>query len=258
MKTTLEVVAVRKRVIHPVSIASLFIRWLSDEPDTLWQQASARNGDVSESADALLMSKTGCGRMTYQSRSAAAGLYSVVVLAKQRDTSIRLYATTTPDSDAVYPRLPADPVVRVTAASRDQISFAWKAPPATTTAAAADIQFCVSVSSLRHFRSQCAAHAHRYGDPRPPPPPNAGFGFARERKGRRRGRKRRRRTKATAAPETTTSPAKADDSLYACVGTATNYVYRWIYHKLYFTISRLHRTTIKSKSIKYHSPFNVL
>ena len=165
--------------------------------------------------------------MTYHNRSAAAGLYSVVVLAKQRDTSLRLYATTTPHSDAVYPPLPSDSVVRVTAVSRDKITFAWKASAATTTAA--DVQFCVSVNSLRHFRSHCAAHAHRYGDPRPPPPPHAGFGFgfAKERRGRRRGRKHRRQTTTTPAPDTTRTRSNIDDgSVYTCVGRDTNYTYR--------------------------------
>jgi len=171
------------------------------------------------------MAKTGNDRMTYRNRSAAAGLYSVVVLAKQRDTSLRLYATTTPHSDAVYPPLPSDSVVRITAVSQDEITFAWKAPAATATAA--DVQFCVSVNSLRHFRSHCAAHAHRYGDRRPPPPPHAGFGFAKERRGRRRGRKNRRRTKPTPTSDTTrTRPNVDDGSVYACVGRDTNYTYR--------------------------------
>jgi len=162
--------------------------------------------------------------MTYHNRSAAAGLYSVVVVASRRDTSLRLYASTTPHSDAVYPPLPADTVVRVTGVTRDEISFAWKPPTAATATTA--VRFCVSVSSLRHFRSQCAAHAHRHGDRRPPPPPYAGFGFARERRGRRRGPNRRRRTQSTAAPETTTARPEVDDSVYACVGTDTNYTYR--------------------------------
>jgi len=192
----------------------------------LWQQAGIRHQGVSESADTQLTLKTGNGRLSYHNRSAGAGLYSVVVVATQRDTSLRLYATTTPHSDAVYPPLPADPVVRVLAATRQQISFVWKAPSATATAAA--VHFCVSVSPLRHFRSQCAAHARYYGDPRPPPPPYAGFGFARERSGRRRGRKHRRRTQSTRAPETTTARPEIDDeSVYACVGTATNYIYRY-------------------------------
>jgi len=163
--------------------------------------------------------------MTYHNRSAAAGLYSVVVLATQRDTSLRLYATTTPHSDAVYPPLPSSTIVRVTAITQDQIAFAWKAPSSRTIAA--EVKFCVSVSPLRHFRSQCAAHAHRYGDLRPPPPPYAGFGFSRERRGRRRGRKHRRRNQSTPAPATTATRRKIDnDTVYACVGTDTNYTYR--------------------------------
>lgn len=203
-------------------ISLLFVS-ISEYPDELWQQANARHRDAAaESTDTLLIAKTGRDRMIYHNRSAAAGLYSVVILATQRDTSLRLYATTTPHSDAVYPPLPSDSVVRVTAVSRDEIAFAWKAP--TT---AADVQFCVSVSSIRHFRSQCAAHAHRYGDFRPPPPPYAGFGFARENRGRRRGRKHRRRTQSTPAPETTTARSKVDDdSVYSCVGTNTSYTYR--------------------------------
>lgn len=203
----------------------LFIITL-EEPDELWQQANARHRDLTESTEKLLVSKTGTARMTYHNRSAAAGLYSLVVLAKQRDTSLRLYATTTPDSDAVYPPLPSDSVVRVTGVARDEITFAWKATTASTTAA--DVQFCVSVNSRRHFRSQCAAHAHRYGDRRPPPPPHAGFGFAKERKGRRRGRQQGRRITTTHAPPQTTTarPKVDDDSVYACVGTNTNYTYR--------------------------------
>jgi len=193
-----------------------------DEPDAeLWQPTDASDEGASQSTDTVLVTKTGRDRMTYDSRSAAAGLYSVVVLATQRDTSLRLYATTTPQSDAVYPPLPADLAVRITAVTRDQISFTWQAP--TATAPAADVKFCVSVNSLRHFRSKCAAHAHRYGDPRPPPPPYSGFGFAKERRGRRRGRKQRRRTQARTTA--TTNPEQVD-SVYACVGTDTNYTYR--------------------------------
>jgi len=196
----------------------------AEDSDELWQQANTRDQGPSESTDVLLMLKTGSDRMLYHNRTAAAGLYSVVVLATQRDTSLRLYATTTPHSDNVYPPLPSNAVIRVTTVSRDEITFAWKAPPASTTAA--DIRFCVSVNSLRHFRSHCAAHTHRYGDPRPPPPPYAGFGFARERKDRRRGRKHRRRTQSTAAPQIKKARSKFDDFVYACVGKDTNYTYR--------------------------------
>ena len=192
-----------------------------EEPDELWQQANARHRGASESTDTLLMSKTGSDRVTYHNVSASAGLYSVVVLATQRDTSLRLYATTTPQSDAVYPSLPSDSVVRVIAVSSDEITFAWKAPKATTTAS--DVHFCVSVNSLRHFRSHCAAHAHRYGDRRPPPPPYAGFGFARERRDRR---KHRRRTQSTTTAKTTRRSKVDNESIYACVGTDTNYTYR--------------------------------
>jgi len=191
--------------------------------DELWQQADTRHPKASVSTDIKLTAKTGSDRMIYHNRSAAAGLYSVVVMATQRDTSLRLYATTTPHSDAVYPPLPADPVVRVTAVSPDQIAFAWKAPPATMTSS--DVLFCVSVSSLRHFRSQCAAHAHRYGDTRPAPPPYAGFGFARERKDRRKHQRRTQKQRQTSATRTTATRSK-HDSVYTCIGTHTNYTYR--------------------------------
>jgi len=198
----------------------LFIEFVSEYLDDVWQQASAGQRQVA--TDTLLTARKGRDRLVYQNRSAAGGLYSVVVLATQRDTSLRLYATTTPHSDGVYPPLPTDSVIRVTAVTSDRIDFAWKPAPRRQTTTATEVRYCVSVSSLRHFRSRCAAHAHRYGDPRPPPPPFAGFGFAGGDR-RRRGRKHRRRQTTAAAR----SKNADKDSVYTCIGTHTNYTYRY-------------------------------
>jgi hypothetical protein len=176
--------------------------------------------------------------VTYASRSVVSGLYSVIVTAVDRDTSIRLFATTASHGDAVVSSiigspLPVDRTVRLVRVLPNEIALAWK-PIHPTSSLSGPVEYCLSVSSLRHFRTQCAAVGFLSGDPEPTAPPHAGFGFKWERDAARRQRERARQRQraAAAAGKSSVSASRRDGGrqhlFYTCVGSETNYTYRLV------------------------------
>lgn len=209
---------------------------VSDDTDDLPRHAAASTPATTGSsrqypATVLLTSTNIDEAVIYETSAMNSGLVSVVVRAVDRDTSVGLYATTAPyadpiatsssSSDTMMTSLPV--TVRTTP---DSLTVSWK-PVARSTlsaaAAGASVEYCVSVSPLRHFRTRCAVARFVDGDPEPPAPPNAGYGFPWERKAAQRQRQRSRQSQRTAE---TTARRNRGQVFYTCVGANTSYTHR--------------------------------
>lgn len=189
---------------------------LSDVRDELLSQMardSKRKGRVKR----LLLTQTGTEVVKFQNEASPSGLYSVEIIALDRDTTVYMYATTTPDSDRLFPELPKDAAVKILAANKNAVSISWKPSP-TDAQHAVPVEYCVSANRKQNFGRMCAALTSRYGDVPPTPPPNAGFGFPWEKKAQRNARKR-------VSHPPTPKPPDRDQVFYACVGNKTSYTF---------------------------------
>ncbi|XP_061095798.1 protein NDNF [Conger conger] len=95
---------------------------------------------------------------SYVSSSAPAGLYQLELLSTEKDSGVRVYASTTPASDQPYPELPYDPRLDVTALGRTTVTLAWKPSP-TGARLGQPLQYCVVVGQEHNFKSLCAVEA---------------------------------------------------------------------------------------------------
>lgn len=143
----------------------------------------------------LLKSYTGFQAAAFETRQPVAGVYSLVIVNRDRDGSVQLFASTSPIPDSPFPLLPSDPSVQVvsSAGHGDKVSIAWKRSP-TDFRHLQPVEYCLAVNTVAHLSSFCAAKAIATGDPRPTEPPHAGFGFPWE---RRRGKERNSRQKSS-------------------------------------------------------------
>ena len=124
-----------------------------------------------------------------------------------------MYATTTPDSDRLYPELPSNSAVTVVSVTRHSVSLMWKPSP-TATLHDQPVQYCVAVNENENFQSRCSALAHVYGDVPPTVPPHAGFGFAWETAG-----------DDVTQRTPTLKPVHEQASWYRCVGRKTTFTF---------------------------------
>ncbi|XP_067672455.1 protein NDNF-like [Haliotis asinina] len=158
----------------------------------------------------------GGGHMVYSTRNARKGIYILSLQAIKTDTTVKLFATTRPESVTLFPLLPVDPKVRVTAATRRSIKFSWDPSsipmdwPQTPS-----LEYCVSVNKVMNFHSHCSVLAHLQGDTCPTPPPYSGFGFPGENSKIRERQRKARPIKAW-------SPKRL---FYTCVGSKTNFTF---------------------------------
>lgn len=200
----------------------LFLLVLSGVKDDLeWQTTSTTTSDPATDAKKKgrvkkLLTQTGTEEVKFQTELSRSGLYSVEIIALDRDTTVYMYASTTPDSDRLFPELPKDATVKVLAVNKNVVSIAWKPSP-TDVQHAVPVEYCVSANRKQNFGRMCAALTSRYGDVPPTPPPNAGFGFPWEKKAQRNARKR--------VSHPTPKPPDRDQVFYACVGNKTTYAF---------------------------------
>lgn len=193
-------------------------------------------------AKKLLQTHTGRNEVKFEKEKSPVGLYSVEVIAHDRDTTVYLYASTTPHSDQLFPALPEDANIRIVAVSGDVVSVSWKPSP-TDLRHRIPVEYCVAANRKRNFAKRCAALASIYGDAAPTPPPNAGFGFPWE----KAGRKRRRKTSQT----TTAPPAGRERVFYACVGNKTSFVFSKMEASTLYYIDVFAVNTITNRSSVY-------
>ncbi|KAI5096109.1 protein NDNF, partial [Silurus meridionalis] len=131
----------------------------SGEPEPLEQQKQ----QVTASEGTELFSYKGNDVESFVSSSSPSGLYQLDILSTEKDSSLKIYATTTPESDQPYPELPYDPRVDVTSLGRTTVTLAWKPTP-TGSRMGQPVHYCVVVNKEHNFKSLCAAEAKMGSD----------------------------------------------------------------------------------------------
>lgn len=126
----------------------------SGEPEPLEQQKQ----QVTVNEGTELFSYKGNDVESFVSSSSPSGLYQLDILSTEKDSSLKIYATTTPESDQPYPELPYDPRVDVTSLGRTTVTLAWKPTP-TGSRMGQPVQYCVVLNKEHNFKSLCAVEA---------------------------------------------------------------------------------------------------
>ena len=142
------------------------------------------------------------------------GVYTLTIKAVEDDTSVKIYATTTPYSDHPYPELPLDASVDIVSNEDQAVTLMWKPSP-TNTAHDIEVKYCIMANRERNFQSLCGAEAFMHGEVPPTAPPHAGFGFAWEQNGGRT-------FNSQLHPGKSTNPL---DVTFLCIGQKTSYTF---------------------------------
>ena len=145
------------------------------QPEPLEQQQQQQVPVAEEGAE--LFSYRGNDVEAYVAGSAPSGLYQLEVLCTEKDSTLKVYATTTPESDQPYPTLPRDPRVDVTALGRTTVTLAWKPTP-TAVLMGQPVQYCLVINKEHNFKSMCAAEAKLGADDAFMPAPKPGRDFS--------------------------------------------------------------------------------
>ena len=149
---------------------------------------------------------------TYKDDHSQKGLYLIELEPVTRETYARIYVTTTPEIDHVFPKLPSDNRVDVSLKSNKEIDIMWK--PSSTTVD--PIEYCIVCSRKQQFYSHCGVLAHLHGDVKPTLPPHTGFGFKGEKEKRKLLRKSAKPIRA----------ASKGQIFYECVGSKYSYTFK--------------------------------
>ena len=184
----------------------------ADDEDELFQQQ--QSSEVKQSETVYLQNFTEDTRTTYLNEDSPAGIYSIIFIATDTDSTVRIHATTTPFSDQPYPALPSDNSVKVMSVSTSTVTLAWKPSP-TQSSLHQELEYCVSVNKRQNFGTLCAAEAFIFGENPPTPPPNAGFGFSWEKEKQTEFQKKAR-------PKPAADPHEA---FYSCIGSKTTFTF---------------------------------
>ncbi len=208
-------------VIHTVEILVLPLRLLhvsdadqQDEEDELLRHANRIAAEAAVARPLVMRRYSGQRAATFLTDAGPAGVYTLIVRAREDDTSVRIYATTTPYSDHPYPELPLDPDVHVLSVNEGGVTLRWKPSP-TDAAHGFDVQYCLMANRKRNFESLCGAEAFMHGETPPTAPPHAGFGFAWE-------QEHTRAFRSQLHPQTSRRP---QDVTFLCIGKKTTYTF---------------------------------
>jgi len=149
------------------------------EPEPLDQQRQQLQQEAVAAADegAELFTYKGNDVESYVAASTPSGLYQLEILCTEKDSHMKVYATTTPESDQPYPELPYDPRVDVTALGRTTVTLAWKPTP-TGVLMGQPVQYCLVVNKEHNFKSMCSAEAKISADDAFMPAPKPGRDFS--------------------------------------------------------------------------------
>lgn len=154
-------------------------------------------------------------RRTYRESSAAAGLYVLDITSTKSDSIVRVLATSTGASHPVYPALPVDRKVEVLGTSGRTITFRW--PDAAAANVARAVEYCLSVTRVRNFRTHCSFMAHAKGDKKPVLSRADQWGFSWEKEAMRNLRRKANPVKAM-------SPRKI--LIHQCVGSKKEFTFK--------------------------------
>lgn len=147
----------------------------SGEPEPLEEQRQQQEAVEEEGTE--LFTYKGNDVESYVASSTPSGLYQLEILCTEKDSNLKVYATTTPESDQPYPQLPYDPRVDVTALGRTTVALAWKPTP-TSVLMGQPVQYCLVINKEHNFKSMCAAEAKMGADDAFMPAPKPGRDFS--------------------------------------------------------------------------------
>lgn len=162
----------------------------------------------------VLKTYNGSDAASFVEEFSPAGIYMLGVTAMDSDTSLRLFATSTPDSDHPYPERPSDASITVKDVSKRSVTLSWKPSP-TESQLGQPVEYCIFANKEQNFKSQCAANAFMYGEAPPTAPPNSGFGFAWEDREKDKLKQRFSVSKG----------ADPNEFHYECIGDKTSYMF---------------------------------
>lgn len=83
-------------------------------------------------------------------------LFVLEFLSTERDTHISVYLTTDLAHGNLFPELPGDPRIDVTAVNHNSVSLVWKPSPSSTKQKD-HIEYCILVNEKHNYKSMCAA-----------------------------------------------------------------------------------------------------
>ncbi|XP_038060190.1 protein NDNF-like [Patiria miniata] len=155
---------------------------------------------------------------TYVTYNSPAGIYTLEIKSPEKSTSVQIYATTTPDSDHLYPELPTDPRLDITSFRKNKVSLAWKPSPSDVIYRE-PIVYCVAINSRQNYHTWCSVQSCLYGDQPPAQPEHTGFGFEHERAERRQHRRDKTADKEGRARDR--EGGEEEDIIVECVGKKT-------------------------------------
>ncbi|XP_067899209.1 protein NDNF-like [Heterodontus francisci] len=95
---------------------------------------------------------------SYDIVDSPAGIYRLELISIEKDTIFNIYATTTPESDQPYPKLPSDSRLDVTFVGHTSVSLVWKPSPAISQFHQ-PAQYCVVINKKHNYKSLCAIEA---------------------------------------------------------------------------------------------------
>lgn len=182
--------------------------------------------------------------MKFRVEPAAVGIYVIEIMAEERDSSVRMSASTSPFTDLIYPELPRDATVTSRYVARSTVELSWKPSPSAWRHGQ-PIDYCIAVNRLRHFPTHCAARAFKYGDLPPTAPPDAGFRFSWQRAAANKrkveavdsGSAANRKSRKSEATETpgdrdrkrkvteTAATGNVNEAFYECTGGKTRFTF---------------------------------
>ncbi len=220
-----------------------------NEEDELMRHADEVLAKAAMDRPVIMKYYRGEGAATYISDYGPAGVYTLIIKAKEDDTSARIYATTTPYSDHPYPELPVDANVHVTtsAPNDETVTLMWKPSP-TNTAHDIDVQYCVMANRKRNFQSLCGVEAFMHGEVPPTAPPHAGFGFAWEQDKQHRIFKSR--LHPVRGADSSSRAHHPHDVNFRCIGHKTSYTFHHLKQgeRYYFDVFVVNPRTNRSSA----------
>ena len=185
-----------------------------ENDDELLKHADLTAAQAAIEKPMIMKLYVGEGASTFITDYGPSGVYTLMIKAIEDDTSVRIYATTTPYSDHPYPELPLDANVDIVSNEDEAVTLMWKPSP-TNTAHDIDVQYCVMANRKRNFQSMCGAEAFMNGEVPPTAPPHSGFGFAWE-------QDKNRKFKSQLHPKMASSP---QDVTLLFIGQKTSYTF---------------------------------
>ncbi|XP_077999345.1 protein NDNF-like [Glandiceps talaboti] len=177
-----------------------------------------RAGLRTDQSSTLLKTYVGYSRSTYLAHDSPAGDFMLEIRSGDADSTVYLYATTTPDSDQPYPHLPTDPILDITSVQRNTLTLGWKSSP-TESIYNSPLKYCVTANTDKNFETFCGFQSYHSIEPPPSLPPDFGFGFEFENEIKERHRESRRRYKQRQRE------LKDNDFRMECVGTKTQHTF---------------------------------